>query len=212
MGETVFAIVALGLPGFFTYVVLVKRNILIYTKDHADEKVMLIGLLSLTNIAVILLILESFNLEVMSIAGFLIIVGITLLLTFWFYPFVIRNGRRMLEDHLEKTGQKNRSNIPFMDRIHDEKPAAARYIQCVFFDFNHCFVESGYLKYYSYSENGFILYPDGQSNLDYAKFKKRFEALDPSEASQMMDFDKEMIIYFIYYPNSNPDPLPASHH
>ncbi|WP_271397092.1 hypothetical protein [Salinicoccus roseus] len=140
MGETVFAIIALGLPGFFTYAVLVKRNILIYTKDQKDEKVMLIGLLSLTNIAVILLLLESFNLEVMSIAGFFIIVSITLLLTFWIYPFVIRNGRRMLEDHIEKTGQKNRSNIPFMDRIHDEKPAAARYIQYVYFDFNHCFV------------------------------------------------------------------------
>lgn len=109
MGETVFAIIALGLPGFFTYAVLVKRNILIYTKDQKDEKVMLIGLLSLTNIAVIMLLLESFNLEVMSIAGFFIIVSITLLLTFWIYPFVIRNGRRMLEDHLEKTGQNNLS-------------------------------------------------------------------------------------------------------
>lgn len=211
MGETVFALIALGLPGFFTYVVLVKRNILIYTKDQTDEKVMLIGLLSLTNIAVILLLLESFNLEVMSIAGFLLIVFITLLLTFWIYPFVIRNGRRMLEDHLEKTGQKNRSNIPFMDRIHDGKPAVGGYIQCVFFDFNHTFVESGYLKYYSYSENGFILYPDGQSNLDYAKFKKRFETLDPSEASHMMDFDKGMIIYFINYPNSKSDYDPTSH-
>lgn len=212
MYEAFATVIGLGLPGFFTYVVLVKMNIIIYTKDHADEKVMLIGLLSLTNVAVILLLLEVFNLEVLSIIGFLLIVVVTLLLTFLVYPFVIRKGRRMLEDHLEKTGQKNRSNIPFMDRIHDGKPAVGGYIQCIFFDFNHTFVESGYLKYYSYSENGFILYPDGQSNLDYARFKRRFEALDPSEASIMMDFDKNVIIYFIHYPNSDPDPLPASHH
>ncbi len=199
MDEVLVTLIGLGIPGFLTYLILVKMNIVIFTRDHMDEKIMFIGVLSFINVGIVYLILELSGIEVMTVSGFAVTLISTLLLSTFIYPFIIKNTIKAFEYYLTKTNQKHRSNKPIMDGIYDYRPEGCKYIHLVIFNFEHEYLASGYLELYSYTENRLVLKPDGEGRVHHVSFKEVFNSLEGEKKNILIDTENQFLIYIIYY-------------
>lgn len=207
--EILSAILATGIPGFFTYVYLSKKGVIKYDKDEKDDKVIVLSIFSILNMCftyyifrIVTKIDPLTEIDWKNAPSiFFLGIFVTFVMTN-FYNFFLEKYNK----HFEKQQRVNNKTILSKKSIYEktflkeEKTKPFIYI----FDFENKFIESGY----------FYLLDDKESKLSlglcnntcYTEEPYNFEEIikafneetDTNKKDLIIDFERKIKIFVFH--------------
>jgi hypothetical protein len=203
------AILATGIPGFFTYVYLSKTGVLKYDKDEKDDKVIVLSIFSILNMCftyyIYRIVTKVDPLTEMNWknAPYIFVLGI-------FVTFAMTNFYKfLLEKYNKKFEKKQRSNNKIIlskksiyekTLVKENKTKPFIYI----FDFENKFIESGYFYLLDDKESKISL--GLCNNTCYIEEPPKFEEIikafneeeDTNKKDLIVDFERKIKIFIFH--------------
>lgn len=198
-------IIATGIPGFLSYWLLSQFRLVELSEQNKDEKVVLLGSLSVLNIIFSILILKTFNIKltVFSNINILKIMAITILvviiLSIIVYPFLIiltKKGIKFVKSFLKMPFDRN-SKV--FDNIISERPKSKKYSQLYIFDFNNILILEGSLGYVSHKDPIISLENEIDANTTYTQVIDLYNDTENLNRAVYIDYGNKIKIFVIHY-------------
>lgn len=216
--ELIIALLAVGVPGFFSYWYLNQIGFLNYSNQAQEEKRTIQIILSLINIGVsfsVWFLIESkgnlqasLQVETMKVIDVITLLStsivVTSILTGWIYPLIIKY-------FINKMGKfRLKHNLPLktQETVYEMLVHKKEYSHTLVyvFDFDDKFIESGYLSKFSDNSDSINL----SLALDTFHTKEKYELIDilgmfngghyANDAKEIyLDFDRRIKIFFFYH-------------
>lgn len=203
------AIVATGIPGFFSYVYLSKLGILTYTKDNKDEKVIVLSIFSFLNMGIAYIVYYGINKDFPFkeikiseiILLFFISLIVSIIMTIVVYPFCINIMNKHIQKYQVKKGIANRSAKTVYELVFF--PEDKKYPFVYIFDFENNFIESGLVYRLSGIDeklNISITNTTGYVNetVTINEVLGTFEECDNDKAEMIIDVENKLKLFVFY--------------
>lgn len=208
-------IIATGIPGFMSYWYLSKIGLVYFDKDKKDEKVVVLGALSLLNMGFSIFLMylsfdkilnkkiDFFKLSIYSaVILFLVACIVSFLLTYFVYPRALKKVNTSIEKKLDKDLVPYTTNKPTIEHLIKNPSFPYNSVYIFKNDDKKTFVESGILERLSVTEGSFkmSISPNTfstEEDFKYEEVKALFngEHYTKDRKHIYFDFDRNLIIF-----------------
>ncbi|MEB7824970.1 hypothetical protein [Staphylococcus chromogenes] len=197
-------IIAIGLPGLFSYWVLAQLDIVFYNNDQKSEKITLLSSLSLLNVIVVYIFLSLLGLSLAStsllelIISFIVSVLVVWGLSIYIYPFVFKTVQKNI---IEKSKKENsaKSNYKVLPRILHERPIDKNYTQAYIFDFKNDLILEGCIGKFSYNNPELSLENEIDSTTTYKQAIDVYNKANNLNRDIYIDLERQIKIILIHF-------------
>ncbi|MDW3865556.1 hypothetical protein [Staphylococcus saprophyticus] len=198
-------IIATGIPGFLSYWLLSQFRLVELSEQNKDEKVVLLGSLSVLNIIFSILILNflDINLTVYSNINILKIMAITIIvviiLSIIIYPTLIILTKRGINFVRSLFDLPFDRNSKVFDNIISERPKNKKYSQLYIFDFNNILILEGSLGYVSHKDPIISLENEIDAYTTYTQVIDLYNNTENLNRAIYIDYGNKIKIFVIHY-------------
>ncbi|MDW8798650.1 hypothetical protein [Staphylococcus pseudoxylosus] len=178
-----------GAPGFVTYVILDKLNLINFTNQQNFEKSMTVTTFTVINAFFTILTLEVMN-NYKVISTIIVSVLVMLILTSIIYPIIFKL--------LNKNFNTSKSDLNTLIRIMDQRPENLEHTLCYIFDYDNNLIASGNLDIVELQSSNLSIVYD-RNYYDYQSVLKLYDQTKNLNKDIYIDFVNKIKIYLIHY-------------
>ncbi|UXS57035.1 hypothetical protein [Staphylococcus delphini] len=200
----IMQIIAIGLPGLFSYWVLTQLDIVFYNNDQKSGKTTLLSSLSLLNVFVVYILLSLLGLSLVStsilelLTSFIVSVFVVLVLSIYIYPFVFKTIRQHIIEKGKK-GNSVKSNYKVLPRILHERPNDKNYTQAYIFDFKNNLILEGCIGKFSYNNPELSLENEVDSTTTYKQAINVYNKTNNLNRDIYIDLERQIKMILIHF-------------
>lgn len=208
-----FIVAATSIPGFLSYVYLSKLQIIHFSKDEKDDKVITLSILSLLNVGTSFIVFyfitgvtPTKDMSMISLVGLISVsILISSIMTFGIYPIFLKLTAKSISKYQQENNMGRTSSKEVKDLVFNNPKY--KFTMIYIFDLENNFIESGYLNRFSNINEGNLKLSldtdtaySADNPIDFSEVLKAFNESENLDAKEIyLDFETKVKIFVFHH-------------